>query len=106
MAEPSPYLYLSTTGWKSGRPHVIEIWFVELQGRYYVVAEGRERAHWVRNIRQQPAVSFRVGGHAFTAIGRVIDGIAEPELAGQVAASMDAKYEWSDGLIVELTPTF
>ena len=106
MAEPGPHLYLSTTGWKSGRPHETEIWFVELDGHYYIVAEAYERAHWVRNIRQQPAISFRVGGRAFNGIGRVSDRTAEPELAGKVAALMDAKYEWSNGLIVELTPTF
>jgi hypothetical protein len=34
MASPAqiPYLYLTTTGWKSGRPHEIEIWFTELMG--------------------------------------------------------------------------
>ncbi|MHB8629669.1 MAG: nitroreductase/quinone reductase family protein [Aggregatilineales bacterium] len=104
MSEPSPFLYLTTTGWKSGQPHEIEIWFVALGERYYLVAEGREQAHWVQNIVYQPAITWRVGGQAFRGSGRLIDRAAEPTLAGQVATLMDAKYEWSDGLIVELTP--
>ena len=104
MSEPNPFLYLTTTGWKSGQRHEIEIWFVELSGRYYLIAEGREQAHWVQNILRQPAVTFRVGGQHYRGAGRVIDPVAEPVLAGQVAALMDAKYEWSDGLIVELMP--
>ncbi len=98
------FLYLTTTGWKTGRPHEIEIWFVSYGGRYYVVSEMGERAHWVQNIRHNPALHFRVGGRTFQGTGRAIDRQAEPELAAAVSALMDAKYDWSDGLIVELTP--
>src|SRR5215472_6332554 len=104
MSEPSPYLYLTTIGWKSGEPHVIEIWFVEYGGCYYIVAEGRDKSHWVRNIAHQPAITFRVGGRTFRGLARAVDRAAEPTLADQVAALMNAKYEWSDGLIVELGP--
>jgi len=98
------YLYLTTRGWKTGRDHTIEIWFVAHGGRYYMVSEHRERSHWVQNIRREPEVAFRVGDRRFIGRGRVVDPAAEPELAGAVAALMDAKYEWSDGLIVELEP--
>lgn len=103
MDEPQ-FLYLTTTGWKSGRPHDIEIWFVAHEGRYYLVSEHREKSHWVQNIRHHPAVAFRVGDQRFQGSGRVIDPQIEPELAAAVSAKMDAKYEWSDGLIVELAP--
>lgn len=96
------YLYLTTTGWKSGAAHEIEIWFVEHAGRYYLVSEKRERSHWVQNIRHNPAVTFRVGERAFAGTGRVVEPSAEPELAAQVARLMDSKYGWSDGLMVEL----
>ena len=101
---PSPFLYLTTTGYLSGRLHEIEIWYVEHEGRYYLVSEHRERSHWVQNIRHDPAVSVRVAGITYAGSGRVVDAEAEPGLAAAVAARMDAKYEWSDGLIVELTP--
>lgn len=104
MAEPSPFLYLTTTGWKSGRSHEIEIWYVELDRRYYLVAEGREKAHWVRNIQHNPVITFRVDGRTFRGSGRVIDPVVDLTLVGQVAVLMEAKYEWSAGLIVELTP--
>jgi deazaflavin-dependent oxidoreductase (nitroreductase family) len=96
------FLYLTTTGWKTGQPHEIEIWYMPHEGRYYLVAEGRERAHWVRNIAHNPAVSFRVGERTFSGTGRAIDPAQEPQLAAAVSALMEAKYEWSDGLIVEL----
>ena len=106
------FLYLTTTGWRSGQPHEIEIWFVEYKGRFYIVSEHRERSHWVRNVRQYPAVTWRIGNRAAgeyagpitTGTARPLDAAAEPERHAAVAALMDAKYDWSDGLIVELTP--
>jgi deazaflavin-dependent oxidoreductase (nitroreductase family) len=100
----SEYLYLTTTGWKSGKLHEIEIWYVSRGGRYYIVSEHRERSHWVQNIAHNPSVTFRVDGETFKGSGRAVDPAQEPELAAAAAALMDAKYDWSDGLIVELTP--
>jgi deazaflavin-dependent oxidoreductase (nitroreductase family) len=99
-----PYLYLTSLGWETGNPHQIEIWFVAHQGRYYLVSEMREGSHWVQNIRHNPAVTFRVGERTFQGTGQVVDPAQEPQLAAEVSALMDAKYDWSDGLIVELTP--
>ncbi len=104
MSADLPYLYVTTTGWKSGQPHEIEIWFVAHSGAYYMVSEQRERAHWVQNIQRNPAITFRVGDQHYSGTGRAVDPAAEPELAAAVRALMDAKYDWSDGLIVELKP--
>jgi len=96
------FLYLTTTGRRSGLPREIEIWFTELDGRFYVIAEHRERADWVRNIQAQSRVQVRVGERRFDATARLIDDAREPELAATVKALSDAKYGWSDGLIVEI----
>ena len=93
------YLYLTTIGHKSGRPHEIEIWYVRHQGCYYLVSEKGEAAHWVQNIRANPSVSFRAGGDVFAGRGAVADDAA---LIRAVKAKMEAKYNWSDGLVVEL----
>ena len=97
--ENPKYLYLTTTGHRSGRPHEIEIWYVEHRGCYYLVAEKREAAHWVQNIRANPQVRFRLGAEVFA--GRA----AVPSDAALIAAvkdRMDAKYQWSSGLVVQL----
>lgn len=95
---------MTTKGWKTGRQHRIEIWFVELEGRYYIVSEHKERSHWVQNIVREPKVSFNVGGREFQGTARVVDASKEPALAEQVSRLMDGKYGWSAGLIVELAP--
>ncbi len=99
-----PYLYLTTTGWKSGQPHEIEIWFTVLEGKYYLISERGEKAHWMQNLRRQSAVIFRVGEQVFTGTARVIEAAQEPELHRQVCELSEAKYGWGDGLVVELTP--
>ena len=97
------YLYLTTTGRVTGQPREIEIWFTEHGEHFYLVAE-RESANWVRNIQSQPQVKVRVGDAEFNAIARGVHNDREPQLAATVKALFDAKYSWSDGLIVELTP--
>jgi deazaflavin-dependent oxidoreductase (nitroreductase family) len=97
------YLYLTTAGRVTGQPREIEIWFAEHGGRFYLVAE-RESANWVRNIQSQLQVRVRVGDAEFNAIARVVHNEREPQLAATVRALFDAKYGWSDGLVVELTP--
>ena len=97
------YLYLTTIGRVTGQPREIEIWFTEHGGRFYLVAE-RESANWVRNIRSHSQVDVRVGDAKFNAVARVVHADREPQLGASVKALFDAKYGWSDGLIVELTP--
>lgn len=104
MSEPQ-FLYLTSTGHRTGKPHEIEIWFVAYGGRYYLISERRERSHWVQNIRRNPAITFRVGEQTFSGSGRVVDPASEPELTRAVSSLMDSKYGWSDGLLVELAPS-
>ena len=103
---PERFLYLTTTGRVSGQPRTIEIWFVERMGRYYIVAERREKAQWVQNLERDPAVRFRVGargeeGPAAPAKARTV---REPDLVAAVSSLMNVKYRWSDGLVVEILP--
>jgi deazaflavin-dependent oxidoreductase (nitroreductase family) len=100
-----PFLYLTTRGWKTGRSHEIEIWYVGLGGSYYLVAEMRERSHWVQNIQREANVRFIVSEKKFEGKARIVDPKNEPELAGRVRRSMDEEYNWSNGTIVELRPS-
>lgn len=108
MTEPK-FLYLSTTGHRSGKAHLIEIWFVEHGGRYYIIAEKREAAHWVRNIRADAALRFCLGDTmAETADAEFMEGSgsmpADDDLIAAVKAKMEAKHGWSNGLVVEIAP--
>ena len=97
------YLYLTTIGWKSGKSHEIEIWFVAYEERFYLISEKRENAHWVQNINHNPSVTFRIGTEVFNGTARTIEKEDDPELVYKIWTLMDEKYQWSTGLIVELT---
>jgi deazaflavin-dependent oxidoreductase (nitroreductase family) len=104
------FLYLTTIGRKSGNPHRIEIWFTQHEGRHYILSGGREKSQWVKNILVNPSVRFSIGKRDDNnadicereTSARVIVDSAESDLAAAVRAKMQAKYAWSDGLIVEV----
>jgi deazaflavin-dependent oxidoreductase (nitroreductase family) len=95
---------LTTHGWKSGKEHRIEIWFVEHNKRYYIISERLKDAHWVQNIKHNATVSFSINDRIFKGNARIVDQEREQPLATEVSKLMDTKYKWSQGLIVELTP--
>jgi hypothetical protein len=37
--EQQLFLYLTTKGWKTGRQHKIEMWFVSYADKHYIVSE-------------------------------------------------------------------
>ena len=86
---------LQTVGRTSGRPRTIEIWFATDGERVYLLAGGRHRAHWVRNLMADPHVRLRIGGQTVAGVARVIEGGDREDLARRLLA---AKYQgWSDG---------
>ena len=106
MARPKEptYLYLTTTGRRSGLPREIEIWFTRRTGRYYLISEHFKRAYWVQNLLVNPQVRWRVEDVNFTGRARVIDPATEPELNEAIRTLSSKKYGWGDGLVVELAP--
>jgi deazaflavin-dependent oxidoreductase (nitroreductase family) len=98
------FVYLTTTGHTSGQPREIEIWFVIWRAKIYLFAEHGHAANWVKNILTRAAVRVRLGGEIFEATARVIDCAAEGPLCAAVSPLMRAKYGWSDGLPVEISP--
>lgn len=99
-----PYLYLTTTGRKSGLPREIEIWFIVHGGAFYIFAEGFHRADWVKNIARNPNVKIRVRDHVFDASAAALDQAQDADEWSTVQDLARAKYGWGDGLPVRITP--
>jgi hypothetical protein len=85
------FLYLTTKRWKTGRQHKIEIWFVSYAGKYYVVSERKEKAHWIQNIIHNPRVKFTVNSKSFEGTARMVDKHTEYKLAEEVSSLMYKK---------------
>jgi deazaflavin-dependent oxidoreductase (nitroreductase family) len=97
-------LHLTTMGRVTGLPREIEIWFILCRERFYLFAETREAAGWVKNIRRNPRVIVRIGRWRIEGTARVLDRRADPRLWDEVAAIAERKYGWGDGLPVEIAP--
>ena len=93
------YLYMTSIGHKTDNPHEIEIWYVKHEDCYYLVSEKRENAHWVQNIRANPQITFRVGDNSFAGTATIP---TDDGLISIIKHLMDEKYNWSNGLVVQL----
>jgi len=98
------FAYITTTGRKTGLPRQIEIWFVELDSRLYILAEYGLEAKWVQNIIADPNVAVRLGDRQYRGVGRVLDEVKDGEKYAKVQAAAREKYGWGEGLPVEITP--
>ena len=87
--------YLQTVGRTSGQPRTIEIWFATDGERLFLLSGGRDRAHWVRNLRANPRVRIRLGGRSLDGTARIIEGQERDQAAREMLA---AKYQgWVPG---------
>ena len=94
-AAAESYCYLRTIGRVSGRPHEVEMWFAADGQTLYLLAGGRNRADWVRNIQQKPTVQVRIGAVTYTGTGRMVEGTADEERARRLVAAK--YYGWQGG---------
>jgi len=98
------YLYLTTTGRISGEPREIEIWFVESNGYFYILAEHFHNAQWVKNINRNPRVRVRIGDREFDATARALDEDRDRDAWLKAQKLASEKYGWGEGLPVEIKP--
>ena len=96
------FLYLTTTGRISGQPREIEIWFVESEGKLYILAEHFHAAQWVKNIERNPRVQVHVGDQSFAATARVLNSDRDEGIWQTAQRLAREKYGWGDGLPVEI----
>jgi deazaflavin-dependent oxidoreductase (nitroreductase family) len=101
---PEEYLYLTTTGRVTGLAHEIEIWFVEVEGKLYILAEKFHQAQWVKNIKHNRHVRIRLGDRQFDATARVLDRARDGKRWEMVQHLAREKYGWGEGLPVEIVP--
>jgi hypothetical protein len=101
-------IWLSSTR-RNGRAHLVPIWFVFVDGRFYVCTT--DSSVKVRNIRAQPFVSVALesGDQPVIAEGRA--RVRHRPYPRKIAAEFARKFEWDldaeaeyDAL-VEITPT-
>ncbi len=95
-----PFAYLTTTGRRSGQAHRIEIWFAIENDAIFLMAGGRDRSDWVRNLQANPSATIELGTDRFTGVATVLtesdpdDGAARRLLVGKYRSANDDLAEW------------
>lgn len=70
-----PTIDITTTGARSSEPRRIEIWMVDVDGRYFITGTPGPR-HWLANLRADPALTVHLKRHAMVdlpAVARPVD---------------------------------
>jgi F420H(2)-dependent quinone reductase len=106
------FFHLITRGRNSGLPRSGELWFVELEGTFYLLVESADGADSVKNIAADPEVSFSIGNRKnryseaahTTGMARIVDEASEPDLCARIRSALYAKYRWNSGRIIEVAP--
>jgi deazaflavin-dependent oxidoreductase (nitroreductase family) len=93
------FCHLTTTGRVTGNPHRIEIWFVLVDDTLYLMAGGRDRSDWVRNIMASPEVELELGGRKRSTTARLVEVGAEEDALARRA--MLEKYARREGDLTE-----
>lgn len=70
-AADEKYIYLTTKGRKTGKPHRVELWFAIANERIYLSHEGTY-TDYMKNILKDNRVEFRIGDVQFKGKARIV----------------------------------
>jgi len=92
-------IHLTTKGRKTGRPHMVELWFAVRDVKVYLSHEGEE-TDWMKNIRKDSRVSFEIGRMNFTGRARFLEDRTDEAEIGKVAL-YEKYYGKATGEVIE-----
>ena len=107
------FIYLTTTGRTSGKPHTVELWFAFSKGKVYLSHEG-DHTDWMKNVAKHSSVGMRIDGLESRGDAQVT---AEKESGREIGkkalyekyygpASQDVIDDWFElSTVIEVTPT-
>ena len=88
------FVYLTTRGRRSGRPHEIEIWYCRVGDTLYLLAGGGRGSDWVANLAAEPQCEVRLQGLTHQATARLLDEPdADPDEIRRARDAVFEKYE-------------
>jgi len=105
------YIYLTTKGRKTGKTHMVELWFALADGKVYLSHEG-EHTDWMKNALKNEKVGVRIGSVNFATARVAQEGSSSREQGKKVLyekyygpTSQEKLDDWfSLSTLIELTP--
>jgi hypothetical protein len=107
----SKFIYLATRGRKTGKTHIVELWFAFAEGKIYLSHEG-SHTDWMRNIVKTDTVGVRIETVKFDAKATMVGEGSSREIGKRALyekyykpASKEVIDDWFElSTVIELTP--
>jgi len=80
---------VTTRGRKTGRPHLVKIWFAVGDGKVYLTSARGTGADWVKNLQKNPEVILKIGETTLQGTATWVEG---PEVKERVLPLFLRKY--------------
>jgi deazaflavin-dependent oxidoreductase (nitroreductase family) len=99
-----PTIDITTTGRRSGAPRRIEIWMLDVDGRFFITGTPGPR-HWLANLQADPDLTVHLKRHAMVDLAARADVVADATLRRQVLEHLAAHWYRSRSPLGDLVTT-
>lgn len=86
-----PTIDITTTGRRSGRPRRIEIWMLDVDGRFFITGTPGSR-DWRANLLAQPRLTVHLKRHAHLDLEARAAPVTDPATRRQVIDHLSARW--------------
>jgi deazaflavin-dependent oxidoreductase (nitroreductase family) len=86
-----PTVDITTTGRRSGRPRRIEIWMLDVDGRFFITGTPGTR-DWLANLRAEPRLIVHLKRHAHRDLDARAALVADPATRRRVIEDLSAHW--------------
>jgi deazaflavin-dependent oxidoreductase (nitroreductase family) len=107
------FIYLTTTGRKTGKPHTVELWFAIANNSVFLSHEGA-MTDWMKNIKRKDDVNIKIGNVKLAGKASITPDNSASREAGKKAlyekyyspASKEVLDDWFElSKVIEIVPS-
>lgn len=107
------FIYLTTTGRKSGNPHTVELWFAVADGHVFLSHEGK-MTDWMKNLKRNGDVKIKIGSLKLAGKASITSDHGDSREVGKKAlyekyygpASKEVLDDWFElSKVIEIVPS-
>ena len=86
-----PTIDITTTGRRSGQPRRIEIWMLDVDGRFFITGTPGRR-DWLANLTAQPELVVHLKRHAHVDLPARAEVVSDPATRQRVLEHLSARW--------------
>jgi deazaflavin-dependent oxidoreductase (nitroreductase family) len=99
-----PTIDITTTGRRSGLPRRIEIWMLDVDGRFFITGTPGRR-DWLANLRTDPSLVVHLKRRAHVDLPARADPVTDPSTRRRVIEHLSARWYRSQASAEKLVAT-